>query len=528
MRVMIIVILMNLISFVTADVMIQTETLPTSDQLFEMALNLEEKYPEILDLEILGYSTDDKPIYVLRLSSNISEITSAEAYVDKYHYFVEGGIHSRENVSPLMLLKIVELYAADYYNPEMMPSIDMQMELDRFAFHFMILSNPDGYDLANFGLQEISSPYKENLLSFSSHNFSQYKSNINGVDLNRNFPGVYYDSYAKSFVDIWNQVKNEDYSNNPGRGYYYGPYAGSEVETRLLMGYVTSYDFRNYISFHSRGEVIYYNKWMLSDAHNQGSYTLANQIAKYNGFEPIYTGKETSGSGYLTDFTAMTTLKPSITIETLPGKTELPVSVYTINKVFKEQLLVPLIAAYEGKRSGYFDYKLYINNYYVRDYPTEEIAKAFANRYGGKIYTYEGKPSYIVPLSMVEITRRQGITLLYVKLDLDTKDRGEVFLDCDDPFVLAARKNQIITGFNNMFNPNQLMTYEEAYVILAKFLPEFEEIIKYEYKTTWAKSAVEKLLTAGIISSVEIKSGIINYLDWNNLILKVENLSNEE
>jgi hypothetical protein len=525
MRMMIVVLILSFFSFVSADVIIQTETLPTSSQLYEMAISLEAAYPEIISVEILGYSNDQRPIYVIQLSSKVDQVTSAHAYVNKYHYFIEGGIHSRENVAPFMLLQLIETYAKDYYNPDTIPSVDMTSILNSYAFHFIPLSNPDGYDLANFGIQMIDSPYKEKLLSFQSQDFSQYKSNVNGVDLNRNFPGVYYNTETNTFVDVWNQVKNEIYSGIPGSGYYYGPYEASEIETRLLMDYALKYDFRNYLSYHSRGEVIYYYKWMLSQNHNNQSLYLANQIAKYNDYEPVFTSKNYSGSGYLTDFTAMNTLKPSLTVETLSGHMALPAPVSYVKRVLNEQLLVPIIAAQVGENTGYYDYKVYVDDHYVRDYPTQELADVYASKYQGKVYVYEGKPSYKVPLEFYELNRLQGIILLYMEMELKIDQEAEPFDDSDNVYLLDAKAEHIVSGYNNLFHPENSMTYSQAYVILAKFLPDQLYETQISYETEWASQSVNQLLYHNVINLDDVKTGQVTYGNWKKLIENVRNLS---
>ncbi len=475
-----------------------------------LARELESKYPDIIKVTTIGHSTDHREITAIILTANVLDMEeNDDFYTDKLHYLIEGGLHSRENVSTPMLLKIIESYAVDYYMPEYLMDVEMKDLLDQVVFHFIPLSNPDGYDLANVGLNSISEPYKSYLQTMPSDNYSNYKSNVNGVDLNRNFPGLYYDLSEGMFKDIWNKKHKYYRSFVPGSAFYFGETSGSEVETQVLMDYLLKYDFRNYLSFHSRGEVLYWKRAMLDVGFNHRSEALAGQIADYTGYDKDQDAYQAS-SGYMMDFTAMQTLKPSITIETVHHRYTLPTTKENITKAYMENLLVPVIAAREGIRTGYFDYKLYIDHVYVRDYPTEAYGQAWAKETGGVLHTYKGQPIRELSDDHQALSRKDVVHLIMKDIHVDEKVTLESFDDTDDVKLLQARHLGIINGFNNKFNPDGMATHQGTYVMLYNtFFTNQLSTNNYDYKIYWASDAVNVLLENHIISEDEIRVGPI-------------------
>ena len=59
--------------------------------------------------------------------------------------------------------------------------------LEQTTFIYVPLVNPDGVDLVLNGLSSVSEIYK-NKPYLDEKKFSNWKSNINGVDLNKNYP----------------------------------------------------------------------------------------------------------------------------------------------------------------------------------------------------------------------------------------------------------------------------------------------------------------------------------------------------
>lgn len=496
----------------------------TAGDLYARALALEKAYPDLIHLEVIGYSQGSQPIYALIITENPQEVLKdRRTYVDKMHFFVEGGIHSRENVSPVVLLKIAETYARAYNDPELLGGVSLKSYLRDNVIHMIPLTNPDGYDLANFGLRSLNRSALNKVMYLDLSPFKDMKSNLSGVDLNRNFPGLYYDENKERFEDVWNVKLDDKVSSVPSGAFYGGPYAASEIETRVLMRYIQAYDFRNYLSFHSRGEIIYYHKWMLSDVHNAHALALAQALSERrgNGYLPYLGNVNVSSSGYLTDFSAMETLKPSLTIETVPGTASLPAGRDLIARAYNENLYVILQGIDFSRARGYFPYKLYVDNQYVRDYEEEVYGLAMARRLEGIIYEQPGKPALKVPRAYQHVSRLEMLQYVLLDTAMEKIDFVTAFEDTDNYYASWAKNKGYVTGSDNLFRPDDRALVEEAYVLVDKvFLGSdpIGDLVAYDYPVAWAQESVRRLLTLGIIERSQVTTGEINLEDLQAMI----------
>jgi len=490
----------------------------TAEDIYHKAQELVETYPDILKMEVLGYSQGNQPIFVLHLTEKPLELD--QAYVDKMHFFIEGGIHSRENVGPVMLLRIVETYAQDYYDDQVLDHVSLRTYLAENVIHILPLTNPDGYNLANFGPLALDWQSREKIKNIDIVNYRDLKANLSGVDINRNFPGLYYDIEEEAFVDVWSKKVDQYVSYSPSSAFYYGPYAGSELETRILMDYILRYDFRNYLSFHSRGEIIYYHRWMLSDLHNQRSTELGLAISRGrgNGYDLFSNGTD-SGSGYMTDYASMLTLKPSLTIETVPPGYRLPTSEHFINKAYKENLYVILQAVDHSRSLGYYPYRLYVDGKYIRDYEESVYAYAMADHFGGIIYEAEGQPEWDLPRHMRNFTRLQMLKYIRVLKSFEAVEEVISFKDTEDYLANQFLNLGLVTGDGEHFRPYDLAKSEEVYVLLARVLAShIDPTTSFKYGVYWAEEGVNQLLTIGILLPDQVKTGVMQFGDLEAMV----------
>ncbi|RUS79453.1 hypothetical protein EGW08_012794 [Elysia chlorotica] len=154
--------------------------------------------------------------------------------------FIDGGIHSREWISPAMAIEVIHRLAL---NTEQDPQVDQL--LDMFDFIVVPLVNPDGYAYTfrpgeNGGSTRMWR--KSRSSNYSSH-YSCY-----GVDLNRNF------GYE------WNDNPSYGGSSDPCSPSFSGPFSFSEPESQNLRRLLLSNkdDIKGYLSFHSYGQYMLY------------------------------------------------------------------------------------------------------------------------------------------------------------------------------------------------------------------------------------------------------------------------------
>ena len=356
----------------------------SSSEYYAIAQTLVATYPEILHLEIIGYSRDSNPIYAMLMTANVKEAMARDDFnLFRQHYYVEAGTHGRETVNTPILIKAIEDYAKDYYSDGHISEFNLRSELGQAVIHFIPLVNPDGFDLVKFGVGSVNTAAGRQLLSVvATSDYSDFKANIAGVDLNRNFPDEYYDPITMKWVDKFQAYPGSIPRNDPTNGYYAGPYGGSEPETKAVMNYVLRYDFRNFISFHSKGKIIDCGKYWFGVDYNKRSMDLATVLQAVNGYrvESYSSGIE---SGFFSDYAAAQTLKPVVTIETTLAPLPTDQSLY--QETYAENYLLPLYAVRHGRDTGYFKYRLYVHNDYVRDFKDYVYAKAHADKLAGSV-----------------------------------------------------------------------------------------------------------------------------------------------
>lgn len=191
--------------------------------------------------------------------------------------------------------------------------------------------------------------------------------------------------FGKTELDKENQ--------KPSPSGYNGDAPGSEPETQALMEYVLKYDFRVGISYHSMGREIIYDRPQLGKEFNAVSREYAKEIHKAIGYkisEP--QPQEKLRSGYISHFFNGNTLKPFITIETTdcyqPSTKKYFQTEYKKYKLY----LAPIKALALARKKGYYDYKIYKDGSYVRDIMDKAYGEAVAERIGGELVNYKGKP----------------------------------------------------------------------------------------------------------------------------------------
>lgn len=367
----------------------------SSDMVYEKAQKLVSTYPYLLSLEVIGYSEDLKPIYVIRMTNNIYNYEDVD-YVEKTHLLIDGGVHARETFNPAAVLKMVEDYVFDYYSDDFLPDYNVRELMQTSVLHFIPMLNPDGFDVAKRGVSSIDNATLRQNINLLIPNLRNYrlKANIRGVDINRNFEDIYFDVSTGKWVDQWGNSNVLWPTEVPGEDFFKGYAPATESETQTLMAYMLSYDFRAYVTYHSMGQAIYYWVDHLGYDYYTTNRTFASIAQKITNYQMMIPN-DYEEFGYSTHYFGNNTLKPAMTIETTSSiDFPTPVANYYKDYLVNRLWAIPLAFLEEAKRIGYYDHKLYIDDLYVRDYLNLDYAKAVAEKFDGVIYTYEGNPSY--------------------------------------------------------------------------------------------------------------------------------------
>lgn len=161
------------------------------------------------------------------------------------------------------------------------------------------LANPDGTLLAQKGISSVvDEEEKKRLLSINDgEDFSLWKANGRGVDLNVNFPAR------------WGT--GEKNIKTAGRENYIGQYPLSEKETLALAKFTWEILPDYTVSYHTKGEEIYWYFYQEGEVYNR-HFSLAKILSKSTGYPLASPGNSVGG---YKDWCVQQFAIPSFTIE---------------------------------------------------------------------------------------------------------------------------------------------------------------------------------------------------------------------
>lgn len=265
---------------------VRTKSVYTYEQMVEDIRLLVEQYP-LLQADIIGRSVEGRAIYQLKLGRGPKKIL-----LDASH-------HASEWISSFLLMTMVEHYAHYYHTGNMFDQYDLRLLGEQVTFYFVPMVNPDGVEIV--ASQGKSSLNYSQLLRFNggSSDFSRWKANARGVDLNRQYPA--------------NWPLAQDYGPSvPAAANYAGPEAVSEPEIKTMHALYQAEQFQAQVSFHTVGNLVYYYYHQTGDDLARDR-ALADTVSRLSGY-PV---RDSSGGigGMAKDYAISTYHIPSLIIE---------------------------------------------------------------------------------------------------------------------------------------------------------------------------------------------------------------------
>lgn len=255
-----------------------------------------------LDFFVVGQSTLGQPIYGVHLGS----------YEGK-QILIEGGIHAREYPSTLVVVKMIEYMTTQNF--------------DTGGVYAIPLSNPDGARIVLDGVDWIKCEKLRNYIldiNDGSDDFDMWKADAMAVDLNVNFDA------------LWGEGSQNVFCVAPGNFVGYYPESEREVRTLIDFSYRVRPDLT--LSYHTKGDVIYYGFELLSDEEQARDKQIAEYISTINGYTPVKT--EQSVGGY-SDWAGEYLKVPAFTIEIAPASVPTPVPLEYVEPAFEANKDVP-------------------------------------------------------------------------------------------------------------------------------------------------------------------------------------------
>ncbi len=220
---------------------------------YEMMLSdaeaLKTAYPGLVETDVIGKSVEGRDILLLKLGRG-----------DKKIAFV-GAHHAREYITSTYLMETIDEYARSYESGAGYGGFDIKMLLDETTIYIVPMVNPDGVSLVQNGVDSVKDPENVKSMRMMQHGYSEWKANINGVDLNRQYPCHWEEKASNTDV--------------PSSEMYKGAAPASEPEVQAMMKLCEDNDFLLAASFHTKGEVIFW-----ADSGTEDEIPAAQQIAQ--------------------------------------------------------------------------------------------------------------------------------------------------------------------------------------------------------------------------------------------------------
>ncbi len=280
----------------------------TYQELISSIVQLQE---EGLELFNAGKSTLGKNILATHVGS-----------YDGPQVLIQAGIHAREYITTSLLVEM----ARNLHNNNLVSG---------GGIYFVFLTNPDGAEIVLDGINGVDCNITKQYLILANNNstdFSQYKANINLVDLNTNFNAN------------WGQGAQNVFCPNTEN--FVGFYPESEREVRDLINFTLQTKPLITISYHSKGEVIFYGFEGQTPEDLERDLTIGEALSATTGYPLVFT--ENSTGGYK-DWCINTLKIPSYTIEVGNENLPHPIGIENLPEIYQQNKDVPLVALEKAK-----------------------------------------------------------------------------------------------------------------------------------------------------------------------------------
>lgn len=276
-------------------------------------------YPDLITYESLGQTAYGRELWAVKLGRGPAAV------------LLNGSHHAREWMTTTVLMKMLDTYASAYYANEKIGGKDVRSLLDSTTLYLVPMVNPDGVTLSQQGTAGLSAAQAALLRKYNngSSNFTRWKANMQGIDLNRQYPAN------------WNSIKYA--VSYPAYQNYKGTRPAQAPEVKQMMDYTYKVDPEVTISYHSSGEIIfwYFNNISSNMARDK---EIASDLRGLTGYSLVQPEKNPSGGGYK-DWFIQEFGRPGYTIEIARYAGEGSVPLSEFSRIWAENKSVGVYSA---------------------------------------------------------------------------------------------------------------------------------------------------------------------------------------
>ena len=266
-----------------------------------------------IQINTIGNSVLGKPIQEIKIGTGPKKVQ------------INASFHANEWITTPILMALVNNYLLALTNMRPIRGLDVLPYYQNVSLSIVPMVNPDGVNLV---LKGPPAQMRDQVLQINngSTDFSGWKANIRGVDLNNQYP-------AK-----WEVEKERKEEKSPAPRDFPGTAPLTEPEAVAMAEFARENQFDRMLAFHTQGEEFY---WGYEGLEPPESQVIADEFERVSGYTSVQYID--SFAGYK-DWFVQEFRKPGFTIELGKGINPLPLSQF--DEIYEEVLGIFLASLY--------------------------------------------------------------------------------------------------------------------------------------------------------------------------------------
>ncbi len=274
--------------------------------------NLKKHYP-FIKINTLGKSVLGNDVHEIRIGHGSKKV------------HMNGSFHANEWITSAILMSYVNDFLLAITNGGKINNIDILPIYRNVDISIVPMVNPDGVNLVLNGPPDHISR-EVVAINGGSTDFTGWKANINGVDLNNQFPA------------FWEIEKNRKEPKSPAPRDYPGEAPLTEPEAQIMAKLAKEEKFNRMIAFHTQGKEFY---WGYENFEPSESAFIATEFSRLSGYKAVQNVD--SHAGYK-DWFIQEFRQPGFTLELGKGINPLPLSQF--DDIYKDVLGIFVASLY--------------------------------------------------------------------------------------------------------------------------------------------------------------------------------------
>lgn len=291
----------------------------TYDKMKKDIEELRKSYPGLVQVSKIGTSVDGRDLMAVKLGKGSTDIT------------INASHHAREWITTNLVMEMLDSYAYAYAKDQHFAGYNVREVLNHTSIWFVPMVNPDGVSLVQLGANSARNPQNVIKINNGSRDFSSWKANVRGVDLNRQYPVNW-------------AIKRG--TNKPSSQDYKGPSPLSEPESKAMYDFTMSKDFKTAVAYHTSGEILYWAYEMDDKQLIEDNKVIAKMITDKTGYTLLNPSPEAIGA--YDDWFISQFGRPGFTPEVSPYVGTRPVPLQNFRNIWEQNKSIGLMLAQEA------------------------------------------------------------------------------------------------------------------------------------------------------------------------------------